>query len=61
MSNVNDIIEKGQPIPDDVIGLDRWRLTAADCAKACCFEIRLDEMTLAYDWDAAEAEMGSKR
>jgi hypothetical protein len=28
-----------------------------DCAKACCWEIRLNEMVAAFDWPAYEHEM----
>lgn len=28
-----------------------------DCAKACCWEIRLNELVHQYDWHAAEYEM----
>lgn len=33
----------------------------ADCAKACCWEIRLAEMVNDFDWSAREHEMRSKR
>lgn len=32
-----------------------------DCAKACCWEIRLTEMHDQFDWEAREHEMRSKR
>lgn len=32
-----------------------------DCAKQCCWDIRLNELVADFDWDAREHEMRSKR
>lgn len=61
-----DLVQRAYQDAGDTFGFQRSVPYIAsdhplDCAQACCWEIRLDELHDAYDWHAAEHEMRSKR